>query len=65
MRHFFEPELATQRLEIRIVRVRQCQRQVHVAAATKSNFRFFGDNSFAQCRQRDRQLDSRAWLRAA
>ena len=57
-----EPKLPAERLKVSIVRVRQCQRKIHVAAAAQPNFRFFGDNSFAQRCKRDRQLNGRAGL---
>lgn len=49
VRDFFESELATQRFEISVIRMRQGQRQIHMAAAAKSDFSFLGDDAFAEC----------------
>ncbi len=45
--------------------MRKRQRQIHVAAAAKTDFGFLGDDSFAQSGQRNRQLDGGARLVAA
>ena len=57
-------ELASNRFEIRIIRMRQCRRKIHAAAASETDFRFFIDDTFAQRCQGSRQLDRGTRLRS-
>ncbi len=58
-------ELASERFEVSVVGVRQRGGQIHAAAATESDRRFFRNHAFAQRGQGDGKFDGRAGLRAA
>ena len=62
---FLKAELAAERFEICIVRVSQRHGQVHVIAATQTDFSFLGDEALIQSGKGDRKLDRRAGLGAA
>src|SRR5579872_2383094 len=62
--NFFKSQITAQCLEVGVIRVSQCGREVHSIASAKMNRRVFGDDAFAQGSERDRKLNGRAGLRA-
>ena len=62
--HLREAELFSQRGEIEIVGVRQGVRQVHLPESVEAQFGGRFDDFLAQCRQRHRNLDGGARLKA-
>ena len=59
-----EAQLASHRLKVGVVGVRQRRGQVHAPVLAQRNFRVFGDDVFAQRRQGHRNLDGRTRLRS-